>query len=109
MAAPSLYSKDKLKIAAILISFIVFLPSKPVGLGIPSYKTSSVIEREKLQVGSRPPACINKCSSCRPCMATLVIQPRERKRYKTSRNDEGDVYYLLSWKCIISIVPDAKL
>ena len=68
-------------------------------VGFPCYKTGSVNEREKLQMGSRPPACLNKCSSCRPCMATLVIQPPERKRYRTSRHDEGDIYYLLSWKC----------
>ncbi|XWS72669.1 hypothetical protein CRYUN_Cryun02cG0060300 [Craigia yunnanensis] len=50
-------------------------------------------------MGSRPPACLNKCSSCRPCMASLVIQPPEQKRYRTSRHDEGYIYYLLSWKC----------
>ncbi|XVF35594.1 hypothetical protein REPUB_Repub18cG0159600 [Reevesia pubescens] len=63
----------------------------PAGLEFPSYKTASVNEREKLQqVGSRPPTCVNKCFSCRPCMATLVIHPHgERKRYRTiSRHDE---------------------
>ncbi|XVE71181.1 hypothetical protein DITRI_Ditri10aG0130300 [Diplodiscus trichospermus] len=99
MAAASSYYKNKLKIAAILVSFIVFLPSKLVGLGFPGNKAGSVNEREKLQVGSRPPVCVSKCFSCRPCRATLVIQPPERKRYITSRHDEGDIYYLLSWKC----------
>ncbi|XWS70429.1 hypothetical protein CRYUN_Cryun03dG0047500 [Craigia yunnanensis] len=79
--------------------YIYLVLTLAVGLGFPSYKTASVNEREKLQVGSRPPACLNKCSSCRPCMATLVIQPPERKRYRTSRRDGGDIYYLLSWKC----------
>ncbi|OMO90831.1 EPIDERMAL PATTERNING FACTOR-like protein [Corchorus olitorius] len=93
MAASSFYHQYKLRIAATLICFLAFLPSKPGGLG------TLMNEREKLQVGSRPPVCLNKCSSCRPCMATLVIQPPLQKRYTKSSHEEGDYYYLLSWKC----------
>ncbi|EOY29482.1 Uncharacterized protein TCM_037000 [Theobroma cacao] len=99
MAAPSSYYQNELKLAAILIFYVAFLPSESAALGFPSYKTGGVHEREKLQVGSRPPACLNKCSSCRPCMATLVIQPPQRKTYTTSRPDNHDIYYLLSWRC----------
>ncbi|GMJ07719.1 hypothetical protein HRI_004441100 [Hibiscus trionum] len=102
MATPLSYHKNKLNIAAILISSMLFLPSKPgVVSGFSSYKTSGLNGREKLQVGSRPPRCLNKCWSCRPCMATLVIQPNDRKRFKASGHGEAgdDVYYHLSWKC----------
>ncbi|KAL5783118.1 hypothetical protein ACOSP7_008147 [Xanthoceras sorbifolium] len=99
----------RIHVAMILITIflLISLPSKPVGLGFPSYE-SSENEKEKL-VGSRPPGCINKCLNCKPCMATLVVQPHQRqwnnnnKRfYKTtssSPREEGDTYYLLSWKC----------
>ncbi|KAK8602572.1 hypothetical protein V6N13_057796 [Hibiscus sabdariffa] len=103
MAAPLSYHKNKFNIAAIVISSMLFLPSKPVVLGFPSYSMSDLGGKEKLQVGSRPPRCLNKCSSCRPCMATLVIQPDHKKRFEASgHDDEGgdhDVYYHLSWKC----------
>ncbi|XWS70704.1 hypothetical protein CRYUN_Cryun03dG0070100 [Craigia yunnanensis] len=26
-------------------------------------------------LGSRPPNCVNRCFSCRPCMAALVASP----------------------------------
>ncbi|KAK2660471.1 hypothetical protein Ddye_007004 [Dipteronia dyeriana] len=84
------------------------------GLGFPIYKedhgSNSVQLKEKEKaVGSRPPGCINKCLNCRPCMATLVIQPHQwrwNNKFKrffktTSHHDEegGSSYYLLSWKC----------
>ncbi|GFP88971.1 polygalacturonase [Phtheirospermum japonicum] len=47
-------------------------------------------------LGSRPPGCVNKCMSCRPCEATLVIPPRKNE---SSWHREDDSYYLLSWKC----------
>ncbi|KAE8735215.1 EIN3-binding F box protein 1 [Hibiscus syriacus] len=79
MEAPSCYHKNKLTIAAIFVSSMLFCLSKPVVLGFSSYETGNFNEKEKLQVGSRPPRCVNKCSSCRPCMATLVIQPNDIK------------------------------
>ncbi|KAL1292772.1 hypothetical protein HN51_053335 [Arachis hypogaea] len=60
------------------------------------------------KVGSSPPACVNKCMKCRPCMATLVNSnnndPRGNKNknknhfIKSSHGDD-DTYYLLHWKC----------
>ena len=52
-------------------------------------------------LGSRPPACVNKCMSCRPCEATLVIPPHQTKKWgvSISSHREDDTYYLLSWKC----------
>ncbi|KAK7264920.1 hypothetical protein RJT34_32533 [Clitoria ternatea] len=60
------------------------------------------LKQKKLVLGSRPPRCVNKCLSCRPCMAALVITPHHRvghihKAITTAQRDEG--YYLLSWKC----------
>ncbi|MCL7028717.1 hypothetical protein MKW94_011900, partial [Papaver nudicaule] len=63
-------------------------------------------------LGSRPPQCVNKCFSCRPCTAALVIPPHERETKSvrtnlltsspaslvTKQDDDGS-YYLLSWKC----------
>ncbi|MCL7033210.1 hypothetical protein MKW94_006190, partial [Papaver nudicaule] len=64
-------------------------------------------------LGSRPPQCVNKCFSCSPCTAALVIIPphqRETKSVRTnlmasspaslvSKQDDDGSYYLLSWKC----------
>ncbi|KAK1550331.1 hypothetical protein Q3G72_017379 [Acer saccharum] len=101
-------------ILIIMFLLIPLIPSRTVGLGFPSYKkdheSNSVQLKEKEKaVGSRPPGCINKCLNCRPCMATLVIQPHQwkwnnkfKRFFKTTSHDdkEGDSsYYLLSWKC----------
>ena len=70
-----------------------------VGSLIPSYGESEEQQRE-MAVGSRPPECVNKCFSCRPCMATLVIPTHQMKRLQAkSRGEDSDSYYLLSWKC----------
>lgn len=58
----------------------------------------------KTVLGSSPPRCVNKCSSCRPCTATLVVPPHHHKmnnlKATTPYHYEGDeTYYLLSWKC----------
>lgn len=71
-----------------------------------SGEANEMVQQKKKILGSRPPACVNKCLSCRPCMATLVIPPHHtnsktahyKKPHKYSI-DEDDTYYLLSWKC----------
>ncbi|KAI8538741.1 hypothetical protein RHMOL_Rhmol07G0005400 [Rhododendron molle] len=67
----------------------------------------SSLKQRKMMIGSRPPGCVNKCMSCRPCVATLVvIHPHDNNKKgefaeisdSVSRR-EDDPYYLLSWKC----------
>ncbi|XP_010254419.1 PREDICTED: EPIDERMAL PATTERNING FACTOR-like protein 8 [Nelumbo nucifera] len=81
----------------ILILFATFLSSEPAELEFSSYDES--LKQRKLVLGSRPPRCVNKCLSCRPCMATLVIPPHQRRDFRTSSQEENGSYYLLSWKC----------
>ncbi|TYJ13895.1 hypothetical protein E1A91_A10G081000v1 [Gossypium mustelinum] len=58
------------------------------------------LQQSKMVLGSRPPRCVNKCLSCRPCMAALVIPSHQWNKFKaTNRGDGDDNYYLLSWKC----------
>ncbi|KAJ1429129.1 Epidermal patterning factor protein [Sesbania bispinosa] len=98
-------------IVAITVVFIFFLslllPSKSGGSSSSSVKVVMVERSEgsrKMVIGSKPPACVNKCMNCRPCMATLVV-PNHQKRKKAtfkkvvSSRGEDDTYYLLSWKC----------
>lgn len=63
----------------------------------------SYVGGRKMVVGSRPPGCENKCMSCRPCMAAVVVPVHRVKGFKamysSSRGEEEDSYYLLSWKC----------
>lgn len=62
-------------------------------------------QSNRVLLGSKPPSCVNKCLSCGPCMATLVIPSHSHQGKKISRStasyhgDEDDSYYLLSWKC----------
>ncbi|GMH04523.1 hypothetical protein Nepgr_006363 [Nepenthes gracilis] len=63
------------------------------------------MKRMKLVLGSRPPRCVNRCMSCRPCMAALVVPPR-RKTFPNNNNSNAvktpqveESYYLLLWKC----------
>ncbi|CAN4088503.1 unnamed protein product [Withania somnifera] len=75
---------------ALLFMYLAFLPCQSVSMAI----------------GSRPPGCLNKCMSCHPCKATLVISPSQKNKGGTNSNTdpskrqaEDDTYYLLSWKC----------
>lgn len=56
---------------------------------------------ETKEIGSRPPACVNKCMKCRPCMATLVIPNHQKRKgaFKLASHEDDDTYYLLTWKC----------
>ncbi|KAL3824225.1 hypothetical protein ACJIZ3_020254 [Penstemon smallii] len=76
------------------------------------------VKNKMMILGSKPPACVNKCLSCRPCEATLVIPPHHNIKIKDTimysnyekssshsphnghshRGGDGS-YYLLSWKC----------
>lgn len=61
-------------------------------------RDSERLHQLKLVLGSRPPRCVNKCSSCRPCIAALVTSPHHKNDFNLSyQRDES--YYLLSWKC----------
>ncbi|XP_022642097.1 EPIDERMAL PATTERNING FACTOR-like protein 8 [Vigna radiata var. radiata] len=90
----------KLSITVLFIFFVSLLPSKSGGSL--TLDTKKGLEQNKMVIGSKPPACVNKCKSCRPCMATLVV-PNHQKRKKSfrvfSHGDDDDTYYLLSWKC----------
>ncbi|KAI8020349.1 EPIDERMAL PATTERNING FACTOR-like protein 8 [Camellia lanceoleosa] len=92
----------KIAVTVILISSLSFLPSKSVGTMQLSSDSKSQQQR-KMMLGSRPPVCENKCMSCRPCMATLVIPlPQDNKKSfkeSSSSSHREDDYYYLSWKC----------
>ncbi|KAL6497069.1 hypothetical protein OROGR_028998 [Orobanche gracilis] len=82
---------------------LTFLPPKSGGI---EASRNEEDELRKMVLGSRPPGCVNKCMSCRPCEATLVIPPHLNKIRRSnsyyqeySSHREDDSYYLLSWKC----------
>ncbi|KAJ7962858.1 putative Epidermal patterning factor-like protein [Quillaja saponaria] len=89
-------------IVSITVAFIfllTFLPSKSDGSLLIVNSTMS-LEESKMVLGSKPPACVNKCLNCRPCITTLVIPTHQRKGFIASTShEEDDNYYLLSWKC----------
>ncbi|GAB2300329.1 hypothetical protein Dimus_034365 [Dionaea muscipula] len=112
MAAPTPGScKCGLQVPLVLLCFfsLSFLLSNSVlSLKFELHSKDSVemktIMSSKLVLGSRPPRCVNRCMSCRPCMAVLVIPPHRNRKPSSSdslkttpQDDEG--YYLLSWKC----------
>ena len=75
-----------------LLRTLLFL--RPVGL----------ILEENMKIGSRPPGCVNKCMTCRPCMAAAAVVPVHKMKGKAfnaiaSSREEVGSYYLLSWKC----------
>ncbi|OAY31557.1 hypothetical protein MANES_14G121900v8 [Manihot esculenta] len=80
-------------VTVMLIFSLTFFPSISVGSSV--FKRDEDVKQRKMVLGSRPPLCINKCLSCRPCMAALVTSPHHKTAL--ARGDES--YYLLSWKC----------
>ncbi|AES86585.1 EPIDERMAL PATTERNING FACTOR-like protein 8 [Medicago truncatula] len=102
MAPPARsYHLHGLKLATIItvlfIFFFCMLFSKSGGSLV--LERNDSLQDRKMVIGSKPPACLNKCMNCRPCIATLVVS-QKRKSYKVlSRGDDNDTYYLLAWKC----------
>ncbi|KAI3463407.1 hypothetical protein Pfo_020070 [Paulownia fortunei] len=86
-------------VTAFLFFSLTLLPPESAGIKA----TINDEQLRKMVLGSRPPACVNKCMSCRPCEATLVIPSHKnrikRGNYVKSSHKEDDTYYLLSWKC----------
>ncbi|XP_010048201.2 EPIDERMAL PATTERNING FACTOR-like protein 8 [Eucalyptus grandis] len=94
----SLYHHRGLKAAVILACFLLCFTPITVGEG------TKVLKNRREMVGSRPPICVNRCLSCRPCMATLVIHPPAGRGggagdARASSHEGSDSYYLLAWKC----------
>ncbi|TKY64563.1 EPIDERMAL PATTERNING FACTOR protein 8 [Spatholobus suberectus] len=88
----------KVPITVLFIFFLSLLPSKSGGSLMSD--TREGLEQSRTVIGSKPPACVNKCMNCRPCMATLVVpNHQKRKGFKVSSRGDDDTYYLLSWKC----------
>ncbi|XP_054780352.1 EPIDERMAL PATTERNING FACTOR-like protein 8 [Prosopis cineraria] len=86
-------------ITVAFIFFFTFLPHKSGG----GSATVLGLEESKKVIGSRPPACVNKCKKCRPCMATLVVPHHQTNKGFSLRGvppGDDDPYYLLSWKCM---------
>ncbi|KAG4197300.1 hypothetical protein ERO13_A05G015700v2 [Gossypium hirsutum] len=82
-------------LSVMFIFYLTFFPSKSVSV---TAGNDNNLKQEKTVLGSRPPKCVNKCFSCRPCMATLVASPNHRNTRSSSyQGDES--YYLLAWKC----------
>ncbi|XP_022729766.1 EPIDERMAL PATTERNING FACTOR-like protein 8 [Durio zibethinus] len=81
----------KIAVSVMVIFYLAFSPSRSVTANDSS-------KQETMVLGSRPPKCVNRCFSCRPCMAALVASPHHRNgRSSTYQGDES--YYLLAWKC----------
>ncbi|XXG55916.1 hypothetical protein AAC387_Pa03g3471 [Persea americana] len=95
MAFPVHYPNKMRSVMVILIFYCaLLLHTKPVLSGLAN--TGGNFKQQVL--GSRPPSCVDKCFSCRPCMATLVMPPHQ-KSPATKLKEESETYYLLSWKC----------
>ncbi|CAK8563419.1 unnamed protein product [Lathyrus sativus] len=102
MDSPKLHN-IRLQTSITLILIILFLTLFASSLGSQNLKKDhGNKDGKKLVLGSRPPRCVNKCLSCKPCIAVLVISPHHKvghihKAILEGEKDEG--YYLLSWKC----------
>ncbi|KAJ7951899.1 putative Epidermal patterning factor-like protein [Quillaja saponaria] len=95
------YSLHELTVS-VTVAFIIFLPFLPTKSGgsLLLVNRTASLEESKMVLGSKPPACVNKCLNCRPCMVTLVIPTHQKKGFAASSSHrEEDSYYLLSWKC----------
>ncbi|QCE08877.1 EPIDERMAL PATTERNING FACTOR-like protein 8 [Vigna unguiculata] len=81
-------SRNRFKVALILAFFfflILLLPESVRG-----DRRRNSLEEKRVMIGSKPPACRNKCMKCKPCTATVVVP---------NHKSQDDSYYLLSWKC----------
>ncbi|KAL1554151.1 EPIDERMAL PATTERNING FACTOR-like protein 5 [Salvia divinorum] len=104
MAISTTYTFAVLLLSIFFLS-LTLLPLQSGGTGIRASMEDEVKKEIKMGLGSKPPACLNRCMSCRPCVATLAIPSQSQKRshiiydYVKSSRAQDDTYYLLSWKC----------
>ncbi|CAI9758455.1 unnamed protein product [Fraxinus pennsylvanica] len=71
--------------------------------------SQTISEEKASQIGSRPPRCKRRCSSCEQCEAIQVpTNPQTRNEIKNSiaastiryaRSDDNSNYKPMSWKC----------
>ncbi|CAA2960701.1 EPIDERMAL PATTERNING FACTOR-like protein 2 [Olea europaea var. sylvestris] len=67
--------------------------------------SQTISEEKAAQIGSRPPRCERRCSSCAQCEAIQVpTNPQKRNGIKNStirfaRSDDNSNYKPMSWKC----------
>ncbi|KAE8696122.1 26.5 kDa heat shock protein [Hibiscus syriacus] len=94
MAASSGIYTNGLKVA-ITVALIITIFLMPSGFAV----NSGGLQQSEMVLGSKPPGCVNECSSCRPCMATLVIPTHKWKKNFEKVTYEDESYYLLAWKC----------
>ncbi|KAG6413301.1 hypothetical protein SASPL_126010 [Salvia splendens] len=96
MAISTTYTFAALLLSIFFLS-LTLLPLQSGGIGM------GASMEIKMGLGSKPPACLNRCMSCRPCVATLAIPSQSQKRspfiYVKFSTAQDDTYYLLSWKC----------
>ncbi|XVF34650.1 hypothetical protein REPUB_Repub18cG0077000 [Reevesia pubescens] len=84
--------------SVVLLISVTFIPGSFLAVGSVSITDNDSSKAVKMVLGSRPPKCVNRCFSCRPCMAALVASPHHRTgRSSSYKGDES--YYLLAWKC----------
>ncbi|GMN58209.1 hypothetical protein TIFTF001_027305 [Ficus carica] len=93
-------NRPKIAVTLIFIlSITLFFRSSSAETAVPGEYHEELGEM-KMVLGSKPPQCANKCMSCRPCMAALVIPQHQKNGAKASSPHEHDQsYYLLAWKC----------
>ncbi|XP_073274912.1 EPIDERMAL PATTERNING FACTOR-like protein 2 [Primulina huaijiensis] len=97
------------------ISFLILLISSLEGRILSrNGDNKKIVDEDKLsalrpQIGSRPPRCEGRCSSCGHCVAIQVpTNPQSRNNIKNSaevlvtafaRDDYHSNYKPMSWKC----------
>ncbi|KAL8154063.1 hypothetical protein V2J09_011823 [Rumex salicifolius] len=105
------YSKLNLIISLACFLIISFTQITSIAQGRQMSNAAVVYEvrvegfKERALIGSRPPKCERRCSSCVHCIAIEVpIVPQKRRLIKpietlNSRGDNLSNYKPVSWKC----------
>ncbi|GAA0170445.1 hypothetical protein Leryth_023648 [Lithospermum erythrorhizon] len=108
MPLPSSYFPYDLRLSLTVVCICSLILSPSISDGQPSSRYNDNLQRKKMVLGSRPPACVGKCMNCKPCQATLVIPPHGKRSNRDNKQshfshrggrEDDDTYYLLSWKC----------
>ncbi|XP_020535316.1 EPIDERMAL PATTERNING FACTOR-like protein 8 isoform X2 [Jatropha curcas] len=107
--APSRTYPDRLNFAvAVTVAVVFCLTFLSPSISAQGFGHEKLQRKKNMVLGSKPPGCVNKCFSCRPCMATLVIPSHKDNGFTTFKaaaktlshgEDDNSGYYLLSWKC----------
>ncbi|KAJ4909037.1 EPIDERMAL PATTERNING FACTOR-like protein 8 [Raphanus sativus] len=88
------YKRRGLGAAFLIVNILSSLVS-PHSMSVQAGAHDQQLKRKKSVIGSKPPACGNKCLNCKPCLPYLF----DIHGAHDDDDDDREPYYPVRWMC----------